>query len=75
MKAAIVLCVAALPVLAMDVNGNKLTLSDAEMAMCDRSGGCTLVTNRSLNEIRQALEVMLVELERRPKTCKRGEFV
>lgn len=74
MKTAIVLCVAALPVLAMDVNGNKLTLSEAEMAMCAQ-GGCTLVTNRSLNEIRQALELMLVEMERRPKTCKRGEFV
>lgn len=72
MKTALILCFATLPALALDVDGNKLTLSPADMAMC--RNGCTLVTDRSLAEMRHALEVLLAELERRPKTCKRGEL-
>lgn len=70
--AALVLCFASLPVLALDVDGNKLTLSPAEMVMC--RGGCTLVTNRSLAEMRHAVEVLLAELERQANTCKRGDL-
>jgi len=74
MKAIILLCFATLPVMALDQDGNRLTLSDAEMAKCAQ-GGCTLVTNRALDEMRQAIILLLAEIERRPRTCKRGDLI
>lgn len=69
---AIVLSVCALAGAALEVDGNKLIMSPAEVAMCAQ--GCTLVTNRQLDEVRKAVILMIQEIESRPKTCKRGDF-
>lgn len=70
---ALILCFAVLPVLALDVDGNKLTLTPAEMAHCAQ--GCKLVSNAQLEEFRKAVELLVLEIESRPKTCKRGDLI
>jgi len=75
MKTAIILCLASIPALALDVDGNKLILNEAEMAHC--ASGCKLISNAQLLEVRAAIEKLLVELEiaRKAKTCRKGDFV
>ena len=72
-----VLCVLMLtmcaPVPAVEVDGNRVTLSKEEMELCAQ-GGCVLITNRSLAEIRKALVLLMDEVDAR-KTCRRGEFI
>lgn len=60
------------PVPALEVDGNNLVMSPAEFELC-RQNGCTLVTNRSLAEMRKAIMLLIDEIEMR-KTCRRGDF-
>jgi nitrate reductase NapAB chaperone NapD len=41
----------AAPSMAVEVEGNTLKLTDAEVATCAQEGGCIVITSESLNAI------------------------
>jgi len=70
MKPIIILCLASLPVLALDVDGNRLTLNEAEMKMC--ASGCKLISNADLEIIRRALQTAADAMS---KGCRKGDLI
>lgn len=73
MKVLPVLCLLALSATAAEVDGNKITLTDAEAARC--SQGCVLITARALAEIRAAFDQLLAERAERVKGCRRADLI
>lgn len=70
MKALAILLLCA-PLLAAEMEGDRIKLSPDEMRQCAEGGGCVVVTATQAKEVRETLMGLLAEVERLQKSCRR----